>query len=102
MTLHKLYDDTIAETTDVRLSEHFPKVPPGCEQVAETFFNCFSAAGRPTEANIRDPRRGIDALRTCRLSLLAYNACVDAKLKHKDVKVFRVPEVYRTRPTEGV
>jgi hypothetical protein len=80
-----------------RVSEHFPRVPAGCEKVADAFFSCFYEHGKQP-AGTSDAEVGNRALDgSCRQSMAAYNACVDAAAAKTPKPLFRVPEAYRTR-----
>lgn len=86
-----------AATTDVpQVSENFPRVPAGCEKVAETFFACFYAQGKQP-SGVQDADIGNKALVSCKTSAEAYNACVDNAMMKTPKKLFRVPEAYRVR-----
>ncbi|DAZ95974.1 TPA: hypothetical protein N0F65_009275 [Lagenidium giganteum] len=80
-------------STVPQVSQHFPRVPQGCEKVAKTFFACFHEHGKQPQG-VSDADIGNRALVQCKDSLEAYNACVD-KIQPK--KLFRVPEAYRVR-----
>lgn len=83
--------------TDVpRVSENFPRVPAGCEKVAESFFGCFYEHGKQP-AGEKSADIGDRALVQCKQSVEAYNACVDKAMSAAPKKLFRVPEAYRVR-----
>lgn len=86
----------MADSNELRVSEHFPRVPKPCEKVATKFFACFYEHGKQP-AGQSDTEVGNVALETCKDSLLAYNACVDAEVAKSPKELFRVPEAYRMR-----
>nr|KAE8933843.1 hypothetical protein PF009_g16162 [Phytophthora fragariae] len=88
----------MADTNELRVSHHFPRVPKPCEKVATKFFACFYEHGKQP-AGQSDTEVGNVALDTCKESLLAYNACVDAEVGKNPKELFRVPEAYRMRDT---
>jgi hypothetical protein len=83
-------------STEIRVSEHFPRVPKECEQVADKFFSCLHENGKQPQG-VKDSEAGNKALHICKTSVLAYNSCVDKATKKKPKKLFRVPEAYRVR-----
>ncbi|GLE03311.1 hypothetical protein PINS_up012201 [Pythium insidiosum] len=83
-----------------RLSDHFPRVPAGCEAVAQTFFTCFYENGKQPKGT-SDPLAGDKALDTCAAAMEAYNKCVDTAASKAPKKLFRVPEAYRVREQES-
>jgi hypothetical protein len=86
----------MADSTELRVSHNFPRVPKPCEAVATKFFACFYEHGKQPEGK-PDTAVGNAALATCKDALLAYNACVDAEMAKNPKELFRVPEAYRTR-----
>ncbi|KUF95793.1 Thiosulfate sulfurtransferase/rhodanese domain-containing protein 2 [Phytophthora nicotianae] len=87
---------TMTDTTELRVSENFPRVPKPCEKVATKFFACFYEHGKQPKGE-SDPEAGNVALDKCKDALLAYNTCVDTELAKNPKQLFRVPEAYRTR-----
>ena len=79
-----------------RLSGNFPRVPPGCEKVAESFFACFYEHGKPVK-DAPDAEIGNKALVKCAPAVEAYNSCVDKAAATAPKRLFRVPEAYRVR-----
>ncbi|ETI45100.1 hypothetical protein F442_10134 [Phytophthora nicotianae P10297] len=86
----------MTDTTELRVSENFPRVPKPCEKVATKFFACFYEHGKQPKGE-SDPEAGNVALDKCKDALLAYNTCVDTELAKNPKQLFRVPEAYRTR-----
>ncbi|KUF80796.1 hypothetical protein AM587_10014510 [Phytophthora nicotianae] len=89
-------ETTMTDTTELRVSENFPRVPKPCEKVATKFFACFYEHGKQPKGE-SDPEAGNVALDKCKDALLAYNTCVDTELAKNPKQLFRVPEAYRTR-----
>ncbi|CAK4079944.1 unnamed protein product [Aphanomyces euteiches] len=87
-----------AESTseDLRVSEHFPRVPKACKDVGEPFFACLYKHGKQPEG-VSDPDAGKKGMAACAKQLAAYNTCVDKVYAEKPRKIFRVPEAYRVR-----
>ncbi|KAI9984381.1 hypothetical protein PInf_016561 [Phytophthora infestans] len=86
----------MADTTELRVSDNFPRVPKPCEKVATKFFGCFYEHGKQPKGE-SDTEVGNVALEKCKDALLAYNACVDTEIAKNPKELFRVPEAYRTR-----
>lgn len=97
------------ELEKLRVSDHFPKRPKECKQVADTFFGCFSKYGRqfnvgantpePMPGDVQvgknfDPLLSAKALSLCLNEMKAYDECMKKHMP-KTKQAYRVPEAYR-------
>lgn len=61
------------------LPSYFPATTKSCNTISNTFFDCFSANTKKTEA--LDTEIGDRALKTCEKEHRAYRECMEAALK---------------------
>ena len=79
----------MSQTTELKLSDHFPR-SKGCESYAETFFDCLSSAESSGGDNV-----GI--LKQCEKSMKYYDNCMVKALKKYPPKFSRAGAAYRQR-----
>jgi|TARA_B110000008_G_C16637407_1_gene431140 hypothetical protein len=84
--------------TTLALAKHFPR-SKGCEQQANTFFNCFSIA---TETFLSDTNKSSEQtkntiLEGCKSELTRYDRCMVKALKKYPENYSRAGTAYRGR-----
>ena len=96
---------------DLKVSDHFPKVAPSCEKVANNFFTCFTEKGAQKHSDLKDDlseeefnserEMGREGLRKCYKEMLFYDKCMKKNVKFveklKEDSQFRVQEEYRNK-----